>query len=282
MTRVKTLLLAALGLAGLPALATDYNAFVAVGGMKTTAGFYNVICDRAGCFDSVFTTTPGPVAAVSGVYGDGIASFDGWAEGWHSNLLTLHAGAGFSASGALGVDGHRWYANSQVSVNTTLVSYWTEPDEAVVRLFYRFDGSSSSSATGPAEAVAYGRVFGSTLGQQAVDCAPVAELPGQCMVEVAGLASGEVFDYSVTLQAITSLDVISPGAYSGTAEADYTHTLTWVGAALLNQKTGAPLTGWTLALAEDDTVLFSSPVPEPPAALLAALGLAALAWRRRA
>jgi MYXO-CTERM domain-containing protein len=194
----------------------------------------------------------------------------------------LHAGAGFAVTGSDGLEGHRWFANSQVMVNTTLVSYWSDPDDAQIRLFYRFDGSTTATATGAAEAQAYGRVFGSTLDQQALDCLPVDGVPGQCMIVIPGRASGEVFDYGVMLQAITSVAVTpAGGACAGTVEADYRHTLTWTGVELVSEKTGAPLGGWTLGTADDGAVLFSSPVPEPPAALMAFLGLAALAWRRR-
>lgn len=281
MKRPLLLTLGLMGLSGLNAQAADYNAFVAIGGMKTTAGNFPVICSTESCFDSFFAATPGEVAATSGGMDDGVVAFDGWAEGWHSSLLTLHAGAGLAVTASEGIEGHRWFANSQVAVNTTLVSYWSDPDDAEVRLFYRFDGSATAASTGAAEAQSYGRVFGSTLGQQAMDCLPVDGVPGQCMIVIPGRASGEVFDYSVMLQAITEVAVTpAGGAYAGTVEADYRHTLSWTGVELVSEKTGAPLTGWTLATADDGVVLFSSPVPEPPAALLAALGLAALAWRR--
>ena len=154
---MKRPLLLALGLVGLCAQAADYNAFVAIGGAKTTGGSFPVLCDPAGCFDSFFGTAPGEVVAVAGAMDDGVVAFDGWAEGWHSSLLALHAGAGLSVTGSDGVEGHRWFANSQVMLSTTLVSYWSDPDDAQIRLFYRFDGSSTASATGAAEAESYGR-----------------------------------------------------------------------------------------------------------------------------
>jgi hypothetical protein len=143
-----------------------------------------------------------------------------------------------------------------------------------------FSGTQSQSATGAAVAESNVRAFGSTLGQQAIECVPDAALPGTCLVTIA-TAYGDVFPYTVMLQ--TDNRVLVPdsaAAYSGSAEADFRHTLTWVGADVLDPTSGTPLEGWTLRAVDEDIVLFSSAVPEPPAALLTVLGIGLLAWRR--
>lgn len=274
-----TILLLAAG--ALPAAAqTDYVTTVATGGL--TAAGTEVRCDPASCFEGLFLTTPGRVASVTGVADDGATVFSGWAEGWHSGLLTLHGGAGLAVSSTGGSAGDFWFANSSVAISTTLVSTWAGGGPGEIRLTYRFEGSTDSWASGAASVAVGARVQAAIFGQQAIACTPLAGAPGLCEVVLTDRVSGEVFGYDVALLGSVRVQVLDGGVpYTAHGEADFRHTLTWVGAGVYDLQTGAPLTDWTLATADDGVVIFSSPVPEPPAALLGALGLAALALRRR-
>lgn len=283
--------LAALGLGGAllspGAALADFSANASLAGLKGTAGAFELVCSPATCNDFRFSATPGEVASVSGSFTELGYVMSGWGQAWAESLLTLRAGSGLSVVGPDWVGpGHAWSAIALVGYETELeVTPATATDTGrgvEMTLRYHLDGVTGLNLTGGATGTATAGIIAASTGAQQLRCTPVPGVPGDCEVVVRGLTFDTPFPFELRLQTVARvLGPAAGGAYTGTATADFRSTLTWTGATLRDASTGEVLNGWSLYGGGGNTPLFTSPVPEVPAAALMALGLAGLGARVR-
>lgn len=286
---MKTALLALTLLAGAVQATSLTASVVAIGELVAAdgspAGSYALSCDSPTCFASSFTGLP---TSLSASYTDADNRFSGSGFAEVPSALLMRARADLQLSGEAfgGSKAHHWRVQSVARVETEMVLDPAIPADlgrpVNLQLRYRFEGTRSMlfvnmSAAAHAEVRSASGPFA-----QRIFCVTDPADPGFCTTQSLAVTYGAVFPFETALTA-TTLALVQPDRSDGhwaELNVDYSHTLELVGA-FVTPLDDRPVGGWGLSLADEDLLLFTSPVPEPASGVLAAFGLAALVLRLR-
>lgn len=174
---------------------------------------------------------------------------------------------------------------TQLELTQTVTWSWeTRGSLAFWEYTYRFDGTSfnglAPGMTGSLVAEALGTSYFNLTPGPLTACRPTST-PGECtMPFIPGELGALPVDQTLVLRLTATINALGGSTERSLQWADYTHTLALLQATPYGLD-GKPLAGpWSL-YANGELAFASAPVPEPPAALLALLGLGAMAWRRR-
>lgn len=168
---------------------------------------------------------------------------------------------------------------------TQTVSWSWEARESLAywEYTYRFDGTSfndlAPGMNGGVVAEALGTSYFNLTPGPLTACRPTS-VPGECtMPFIPGELGALPVDQTLVLRLTATINALGGSTARSLQWADYTHTLALLRATPYGLD-GKPLAGpWSLYA--NGELAFAAPVPEPPAALLALLGLAVLQRRRR-